>query len=799
MPSDAITFLGASSVAGAKRFTPEGTTPYACGAGPFAILRIPITSLADAAQYIGNCPGNAFVIRGRAIGDPAQIPWRLYRAKPDRAPTIEAEAHHLLPIDIDRDGDGRDGRDLEANARAYRDLLPLEFRSAACFAQATSSAGVKPGTRMRLWFWCDRALTDDECAAWLHEYDTAIYRPAQPIYCAAPTFDRVADPFEGRPRSVMLEGAPAVACPTVIPDAPARPRAVGTGATPTEGRNTYLTSLAGTMRRRGVSEGGILGCLLAENDLFPEPLDDEEVEAIARSIAQYDPSAPAILAVTRPVTEGTRADAERTLRKVQDRVRDDPASWRKHIEAIGPALHIGAITPGIVQTRLASALSEVAAVMPEDLRAAIDTVAVENPAIASVQEAWLAPHGPILSKDGDALVPCAHNLSLVLRHAPELQGVCWDPRLSLVRVWSAPWPRPGRDAGTPWDMADESELRAYLCRFGWIKPPGELFAAVLAASRYRELDWWNSTLEHCSAQWDGENRIRDTDMVARILGCEDTPQHREFFRKWLISSVARSFSPGSKVDTALVLLSAQGASKGRLFAALLGVGDGAIVPSAMYYAALTERSRDLSDRDVLAKLSGRVIIEIAENAAISAREESSVKAFLTERADSYRAPYARSIEMHPRTCVFAITTNEDEFLTDTTGNRRYKVIRCGLVDIDLVRASLVQLWGEAVHAYRAGEAYHYADEGDENDAYMVDDPWVDDLRAAIAHAPPNVGLRDDGRLVGLRARDALVLLDVPSSARTQAVARRVGKCLRALGWVRQNRRHGTEQIKAFWR
>lgn len=57
------------------------------------------------------------------------------------------------------------------------------------------------------------------------------------------------------------------------------------------GRNSMLTSLAGTMRYRGMSEAAILAALVAENvsrcDL---PLDDAEVKAIAASIAGYPPS-----------------------------------------------------------------------------------------------------------------------------------------------------------------------------------------------------------------------------------------------------------------------------------------------------------------------------------------------------------------------------------------------------------------------------------------------------------------------------------------------------------------------------
>jgi len=59
------------------------------------------------------------------------------------------------------------------------------------------------------------------------------------------------------------------------------------------GRNTALTSLAGTMRRRGMGETAILNALLAENDTrcFP-PLEANEVETIAFSVARYEPTAP---------------------------------------------------------------------------------------------------------------------------------------------------------------------------------------------------------------------------------------------------------------------------------------------------------------------------------------------------------------------------------------------------------------------------------------------------------------------------------------------------------------------------
>ncbi len=56
------------------------------------------------------------------------------------------------------------------------------------------------------------------------------------------------------------------------------------------GRNNHLTSLAGALRRKGISEEGILATLRAENkDKLEPPLEDETVVNIANSITRYTP------------------------------------------------------------------------------------------------------------------------------------------------------------------------------------------------------------------------------------------------------------------------------------------------------------------------------------------------------------------------------------------------------------------------------------------------------------------------------------------------------------------------------
>jgi putative DNA primase/helicase len=68
-------------------------------------------------------------------------------------------------------------------------------------------------------------------------------------------------------------------------------------------RNNALASLAGSMRRKGLSEAAIEAALLTENlSRCEPPLSDEEVGKIARSIGRYDPG-PAIKANTPPSTQ----------------------------------------------------------------------------------------------------------------------------------------------------------------------------------------------------------------------------------------------------------------------------------------------------------------------------------------------------------------------------------------------------------------------------------------------------------------------------------------------------------------
>ena len=81
--------------------------------------------------------------------------------------------------------------------RAAISYLPPEFEPAHAWFQFTSGHGIKPGSRLRLWYWLDRPVSDREAKRWLADspVDAALFNEIQVHYVAAPIFpDPAPDP-----------------------------------------------------------------------------------------------------------------------------------------------------------------------------------------------------------------------------------------------------------------------------------------------------------------------------------------------------------------------------------------------------------------------------------------------------------------------------------------------------------------------------------------------------------------------------------------------------------------------------
>ena len=80
----------------------------------------------------------------------------------------------------------------------------------------------------------------------------------------------------------------------------------------------------------------------------------------------------------------------------------------------------------------------------------------------------------------------------------------------------------------------------------------------------------------------------------------------------------------------------------------------------------TDNIIDFNSKDTLLLLQNCIIAEVPELQGFNKADSNRLKQFLGQRTDKYRAPYERREEEHPRHCVFFGTTNDDEFLRDST-------------------------------------------------------------------------------------------------------------------------------------
>ncbi len=149
-----------------------------------------------------------FAVRGALL--PSTDPSRMQRTHVN-SPTLAEQARYWLLLDLDKylpkvtDFAERP----EHYAQAARAALPACFQQAACWWQATGSAGFKPGVRLRLAFWLDRPLDNAQIKAWAQTWDLpvdlALFTPSQPHFTGAPILDGLSDPVQG-PRSGELPG-----------------------------------------------------------------------------------------------------------------------------------------------------------------------------------------------------------------------------------------------------------------------------------------------------------------------------------------------------------------------------------------------------------------------------------------------------------------------------------------------------------------------------------------------------------------------------------------------------------------
>lgn len=343
------------------------------------------------------------------------------------------------------------------------------------------------------------------------------------------------------------------------------------------------------------------------------------------------------------------------------------------------------------------------------------------------------------------------------------------------------------NAWRPLRDEDLTRLREALTRGGFREIGRELMRdAVVLVAAENEMDaaqaWAASLPAH-----DGVPRVET--FMHRYLGCLDTPYTRAAALYMWTALAGRVMDPGCQADMALVWVGPQGLRKTSAVKAL--------VPSPAQFLEVDLTKRD----DNLARsLRGKLVGELGELRGLASRDAEEIKAWLTRTHEEWVPKFKEFATKFPRRLVFIGTTNKDEFLADSTGNRRWLPARVGVLhpcDTDAIVRDRDQLWAEAIVLWRAlgvdwrrAEALAEAEHSD----FMVTDSWAEAVNRWL----------DEPELEGEtpRARKFLRVGEVLQGAlgiNPRDVGRReelrIGDLLRTLGMQRTKVRDGG---RVFW-
>jgi len=233
----------------------------------------------------------------------------------------------------------------------------------------------------------------------------------------------------------------------------------------------------------------------------------------------------------------------------------------------------------------------------------------------------------------------------------------------------------GKTGGATWQVKMIESVVEYVAKQNTFDPLREWIAAL--------------------PTWDGVGRVET--FMHQMLGVKDDEYHRACMRKFLCGAIARGMEGGVDFQLVPVLIGRQGLGKSPVMSVLFGQN--------WYSDAHLEISKPL---EVMAAMSGKWVLEAAEQLNRGVVSNEAYKAFVSSRADRVRRMYAKDEIIVPRRCVFYSTSNniDSGVITDRTGGKRLLPMHCHkqMTDADFawLESNRLQIFAEAKAMYNNG-------------------------------------------------------------------------------------------------
>ncbi len=325
-------------------------------------------------------------------------------------------------------------------------------------------------------------------------------------------------------------------------------------------------------------------------------------------------------------------------------------------------------------------------------------------------------------------------------------------------------------------LMDEVRNRIWLeidHQFGF-RPSPDFFDVVLSDEAAR-----NKVHPVCeyldSLKWDGVPRIEN--WLVNATGAGDSLYIKAISKLVLVAAVRRVRKPGCKFDEMLVLESdVQGLQKSTALRALAG--------NDAWFS--DDLPLDVDAKQVIERTGGKWIIEAQELSGLHKSRAEQLKSMLSRQVDGpVRMAYARLPVEQPRQFIIIGTTNGREYLSDSTGNRRFWPVQIDFCNVDFIIKWRDQWWAEAAAYEKQGMSIRldpklYSHAEVEQEDRRTADPWEMRIRAAF-----------DQETHRITPQEIWTLLNVPVERQDHRLSVRISQIMQRCGFRRMSVRDET--------
>ena len=217
----------------------------------------------------------------------------------------------------------------------------------------------------------------------------------------------------------------------------------------------------------------------------------------------------------------------------------------------------------------------------------------------------------------------------------------------------------------------------------------------LAATPYHPAyDWINSK------EWDKKDRFEELFNSLNVKN-ENKKLAKVYLWKWSLAGCRAILTQeGFVSENVLIFKGLQAAGKTKWLTGLAPLG-----------CVKTGLQLNASNKDSVLEANSTWINELGEFDGMTRKvDHALLKAYLSKSYDDIRRPYAHTEDRIPRKTSFCASVNNDSFLVDDTGNRRYLVIETGdIIDSDH-GIDMQQYWAYYIHLARTVATKHWLED-----------------------------------------------------------------------------------------